>query len=468
MTTTTSPSTTTTVERWSVRTLAGPLLVADHAEGAAAGELVEVVGPDGAVRDAQVLELDGDRMILQVLGGTAGLDIGRTAVRSRARRATLAVGTDLLGRALDGAGRPLDDLPPITGSTDADLNGRPLNPVARDHPDDVIETGLSVIDALNTLVRGQKLPVFSGPGLPGLPLATRIATGATVPAGTGDDFVVVFAAMGLTRREAAEVRAELADTGALHHAVLFLNHADDPAIDRLLTPRAALTAAEHLAYEAGYHVLVVLCDMTAYCEALREVGIARGELPGRRGYPGYLYSDLASLYERAGRVRGRTGSVTQVPVVTMPDDDITHPIPDLTGYITEGQLVLSRELHRRGIAPAIDPLPSLSRLMNAGIGDGRTRADHRPLADQIYACYARGRDLRRLVAVVGAAALGDDDRRYLTFADDLETRFLHQTHRRTISETLDLAWELLDVFPPSELTRIPAAMLADRWPDPDR
>lgn len=457
---TTSP---VTIERRTVRTLAGPLLVADHATGAAAGELVEVVDAGGTARDAQILELDGDRMILQVLGGTAGLDVEHTAIRSRSRTATLPVGTDLLGRTLDGAGRPADGLPPVTGATDADLNGRPLNPVARDHPDDVVETGLSVIDGLNTLVRGQKLPVFSGPGLPGLGLATRIATGASVPSGSGEDFVVVFAAIGLTRREAAEVREELADSGALHHAVLFLNHADDPAIDRLLTPRAALTAAEHLAYDAGYHVLVVLCDMTAYCEALREVAIARGELPGRRGYPGYLYSDLASLYERAGRVRGRVGSVTQVPVVTMPDDDITHPIPDLTGYITEGQLVLSRDLHRRGITPAIDPLPSLSRLMNAGIGEGRTRGDHRPLADQLYACYARGRDLRRLVAVVGEAALGDDDRRYLAFAEDFERRFLHQDHRRTIDETLDLAWDLLAAFPPDELTRIPAALLAQRY-----
>ena len=337
-----------------------------------------------------------------------------------------------------------------------DVNGAPLNPVVRDHPSEFIETGISAIDGLNTLVRGQKLPIFSGFGLPATQLAARIAADARVPGRTGEEFVVVFAAIGITEREASFFRRFFVETGALEYAVLFLNLAEDPAIERLLTPRAALTVAEHLGFEEGMHVLVILTDVTNYCEALREIAAAREEIPGRRGYPGYMYTDLASLFERAGRLRGRPGSVTQLLILSMPDDDITHPIPDLTGYITEGQIVLSRPLDRRGISPPIDVLPSLSRLMNAGIGPGKTRDDHRAVADQLYALFARGTELRRLATIIGEAALSGDDRRYLAFADEFEQVFVGQGDaRRTIDETLDLAWTLLARFPESELRRIP-------------
>jgi V/A-type H+/Na+-transporting ATPase subunit B len=326
--------------------------------------------------------------------------------------------------------------------------------VARAHPSEFIETGISAIDGLHTLVRGQKLPVFSGYGLPGLELAARIAQGARVR-GSDDGFVVVFAAIGVTDREAAFLRSRFAEGAALERSVVFVNHADDPVAERLICPRAALTAAEYLAFERGLHVLVVLVDMTNYCEALREAAAAREEVPGRRGYPGYMYSDLASLYERAGRLRGRPGSVTQIPILSMPDDDVTHPIPDITGYITEGQIVLSRELERRGIAPPIDVLPSLSRLMNAGIGAGSTRDDHRGVADQVSAFLGRGRELRRLTSIVGEQALSDDDRRTLGFVEDFERRFVGQgAERRSVEQTLDLAWELLARFPGTELKRI--------------
>jgi len=383
-------------------------------------------------------------------------------VRARGRTAMLGVGPDLVGRILDGSGRPIDGGPPPAAEAMRDVNGAPMNPVARAHPADVVETGISAIDGLNTLVRGQKLPIFSGFGLPAMELAAQIAAHARVP-GEDAGFVVVFAAMGVTEREAEFFRRAFAQRAALERSVLLLNRAQDPTVERLLTPRAALTIAEHLAFEHDRHVLAILTDVTNYCEALREVGAAREEIPGRRGYPGYMYTDLAALFERAGRLRGRPGSLTPLMVLSMPDDDITHPIPDLTGYITEGQIVLSRELQRRGVDPPIDVLPSLSRLMSAGIGAGGTREDHRAVADQVYAHYARGRELRRLVTIVGEAALAEEDRRLLAFADDVEARFVHQGgERRGIGETLDRAWELLARFPEAELKRIPAELVARR------
>ena len=443
-----------TTEHRTITYVSGPLLIAEHAENVAYDELVEVVTPSGERRRGQVLEIEGDRMVVQVLGGTRGLDIDSTAVLVRARAARMPVGPDLVGRILDGMGRPADGGPELLQEAERDLNGRPVNPVARAHPAEFIETGISAIDGLHTLVRGQRLPVFSGYGLPGLELAAQIAESARVPS-SDEGFVVVFAAIGVTDREAAFLRGRFAEGAALERSVLFVNRADEPAAERISCPRAALTAAEYLAFERGMHVLVVLVDMTNYCDALREAAAARDEVPGRRGYPGYMYSDLASLFERAGRIRGRPGSVTQIPILSMPDDDVTHPIPDVTGYITEGQIVLSRELDRRGIAPPIDVLPSLSRLMNDGIGDGSTREDHRGVADQISAFLGRGRELRNLISIVGEQALSDDDRRILAFVDQFERRFVGQgTQRRSIIETLDLAWELLAAFPADELKRI--------------
>jgi V/A-type H+/Na+-transporting ATPase subunit B len=449
-----------TTEHRTTTYVSGPLLIAEHAEDVAYDELVEVVSPSGERRRGQVLEIEGDRMVVQVLGGTRGLDIDSTAVLVRARAARMPVGPDLVGRILDGMGRPADGGPELLPEAERNLNGRPVNPVARAHPAEFIETGISAIDGLHTLVRGQKLPVFSGYGLPGLELAAQIAESARVPS-SDEGFVVVFAAIGVTNREAAFLRARFAEGAALERSVLFVNRADEPAAERISCPRAALTAAEYLAFERGLHVLVVLVDMTNYCEALREAAAARDEVPGRRGYPGYMYSDLASLFERAGRIRGRPGSVTQIPILSMPDDDITHPIPDVTGYITEGQIVLSRELDRRGITPPIDVLPSLSRLMNAGIGEGSTREDHRGVADQISAFLGRGRELRNLISIVGEHALSDDDRRILAFVDEFERRFVGQdAQRRSITETLDLAWELLAAFPADELKRITPELVA--------
>jgi len=443
------------VEHRTVTGVTGPLVIADHADGVGYDEQVDVITPAGEVRRGRVLEVHDDRMVVQVLGGTRGLDRPTTVVRTLGRAATMPVGPDLLGRVLDGSGRPIDGGPPIVAVEERDVNGEPLNPAARDHPSEVIETGISTIDGLNTLVRGQKLPIFSGFGLPANELAAQIAAQARVLGDDAQDFVVVFAAMGVTQREAAFFRERLASGAALERTIVFLNLADDPTVERLLTPRAALTAAEYLAWEEGRHVLVILTDITNYCEALREVSAAREEIPGRRGYPGYMYTDLASLFERAGRIRGRSGSVTQLMILSMPDDDISHPIPDLTGYITEGQIVLSRELDRRGISPPVDVLPSLSRLMNAGIGAGRTREDHRAVADQLYACFARGGELRRLASIIGEAALSDADRRYLAFAEDFERRYVDQSGAsRTIEQTLDLAWELLARFPATELKRV--------------
>jgi V/A-type H+-transporting ATPase subunit B len=452
--------------------IAGPLIFVERIRGVSYGELVEIVGPDNQVRLGQVLEVDQRRSVVQVFAGTSGLDLARTRVRFTGDVARLDVALGMLGRVLDGAGRPIDGGPPILAEASPDINGLPINPAVRRHPSEFIQTGVSAIDGLNTLTRGQKLPIFSGAGLPANELAAQIASQASVPsrdaAGLAqpaqDAFAVVFAAIGITHREAAFFMDRFQASGAMDNTVLFINRADDPTIERLLTPRAALTAAEFLAFEHDRHVLVILTDMTNYCEALREVAAAREEVPGRRGYPGYMYSDLASLYERAGRIRGKTGSVTQLIVLTMPDDDITHPIPDLTGYITEGQIVLSRELHRKGCYPPIDVLPSLSRLMNAGLGEGKTRADHRAVADQLYALYAEGRDLRRLVAIIGEAALSSDDRPVLSFADRFELEFVGQGQQsRSIDETLSAAWDLLSAMPRSRLKRIPAALLGEHY-----
>ncbi len=442
--------------------IAGPLIFIERIRDVAYGEMVEISGPDGAVRLGQVLEVDRQRGVVQVFAGTGGLDLVRTRVRFTGQVARLGVSLTMLGRVLDSAGQPIDGGPPIIPETWLDANGLPINPSVRTHPSEFIQTGISAIDGLNTLTRGQKLPIFSGAGLPANELAAQIAAQARVVSEAGGDnaFAIVFAATGITHREAAFFMDQLRAGGAMDRTVLFINHADDPTIERLLTPRVALTAAEYLAFEHGRHVLVIITDMTNYCEALREVAAAREEVPGRRGYPGYMYSDLASLYERAGRIRGKVGSITQLVILTMPDDDITHPIPDLTGYITEGQIVLSRDLHRRGVYPPIDVLPSLSRMMNAGIGLGKTRPDHRAVADQLYALYAEGRDLRRLVAIIGEAALSTEDRRVLDFAKRFETEFVGQAStNREIVETLNIAWDLMGSMPAELLKRIPREML---------
>jgi V/A-type H+-transporting ATPase subunit B len=447
--------------------IAGPLVFIDRIQDVAYGEIVEITGPDGEVRLGQVLEVDKRLGVVQVFAGTSGLDLARTRVRFTGDVARLDVSLSMLGRALSGSGQPIDGGPPIIPETSLDINGLPINPSVRTHPSELIQTGISAIDGLNTLTRGQKLPIFSGAGLPANELAAQIVSQATVaghdsglPNAGGDTFAVVFAAIGITHRETSFFLDQFRAGGAMDRTVLFVNRADDPTIERLLTPRAALTAAEYLAFVHDRHVLVLLTDMTNYCEALREVAAAREEVPGRRGYPGYMYSDLASLYERAGRIRGKAGSVTQLVILTMPDDDITHPIPDLTGYITEGQIVLSRDLHRKGLYPPIDVLPSLSRLMNAGIGAGKTRADHRAVADQLYALYAQGRDLRRLVAIIGEAALSADDRRVLNFADRFEAEFIGQGRvNRAVEETLTLAWDLLGPMPAEALKRVPQAFI---------
>ena len=456
------------VEFQTVDYVSGPLLFLENVHGVHYHETVEVVAPDGELRRGQVLEVNRGRAVVEVFAGTRGLDVAATRVRLGGDAARLGVGLGMLGRIFDGSGYPTDGGPPTLPESFWEVSGMPMNPAAREHPAEFIQTGVSAIDGLNTLVRGQKLPIFSGFGLPAGGLAAQIAAHARVGAENEHGFVVVFAGMGITHREASFFRRFIEDSGALGRTVMFLNMADDPTIERLLTPRLALTTAEFLAFEKGQHVLVILTDMTNYCEALREVSTAREEIPGRRGYPGYMYTDLASIYERAGRIRDHDGSITQLVILSMPDDDITHPIPDLTGYITEGQIVLSRELHRKGVDPPIDVLPSLSRLMNAGIGRDKTRDDHREVADQLYAFYAEGRDLRKLVAIIGEAALSKNDQRYLAFADDFEKRFIHQRNaNRSIEETLDLAWDLLSPFAASDLKRIhPETITAHRKTEP--
>ncbi len=431
----------------------GPLLYLPATPGAALGELVDIDAPGGIRLSGQVIDAGLELTVVQVLEDTLGLEPNRARVTLTSELARAVVGRELLGRVLSGMGRPLDGLPPPVGEARPPLWGAPINPTRRRPPSDFIETGISAIDGLNTLVRGQKLPVFSGAGLPGLELAAHIVESARAP--RGEAFAVVFVAIGITERETASFMERFGTAEALERTVLYLNRASDPTIERLLAPRIALTEAEFLAFEAGLQVLVVMADMTHYCEALREIGAAREEIPGRRGYPGYLYTDLATLFERAGVLHGGEGSVTQIPVLTMPDDDITHPIPDLTGYITEGQLVLDRELHRKGVFPPVDVLPSLSRLMNAGIGTGRTVPEHRQWADQLYALYAAGREARLTAAIVGEAGLTDPDRRALSFADRFERELVGQgAIRREIGDTIEIGWRLLEGLPREDLGRI--------------
>jgi len=442
------------------RAAAGPLVYLERTERAALGEWVTLRGPGQQLR-GQVIDVGDEVTVVQVLEETLGLSPAAVDVTLTGELAQVVVGRDLLGRALSGVGEPRDGLPPPIGEALRPLWGAPINPVRRLPPSDFIETGISAIDGMNTLVRGQKLPVFSGPGLPALDLAATIVESARAP--HGEPFAVVFVAVGITERETRTFLDRFAATSALDRAVLFLNQAQDPTIERLLAPRAGLTCAEHLAFVHGMHVLVVMADITHYCEALREVSAAREEVPGRRGYPAYMYTDLASIFERAGVLEGKAGSVTQLPVLTMPDDDITHPIPDLTGYITEGQVVLSRELHRRGVFPPIDVLPSLSRLMNAGIGPGRTVPEHRRWADQLYAIYARGREARLMIAIVGEAGLTPTDRRALAFAESFERELVGQgKERRTLAETLERGWALLDGVPREDLLKLSDAMIEKR------
>jgi V/A-type H+/Na+-transporting ATPase subunit B len=434
--------------------IAGPLVFVQKTEPVGYGELVSIRLPDGIIKNGQVLDTSNDLVVVQVFEGTSGID-KETRVRFLGGSLKLSVSEDMLGRILSGAGKPIDDGADIIPEKKVDIIGAAINPYSRLQPSEFIQTGISTIDATNTLVRGQKLPIFSGSGLPHSEIALQIARQAKV-VGQKEKFVVVFAAMGITNEEAQYFMKDFEETGALERSVVFLNLADDPAVERLVTPRMALTTAEYLAFEKDMHVLVILTDMTNYCESLREIGAAREEVPGRRGYPGYMYTDLAMLYERAGMIKGKKGSITQIPILTMVGDDKTHPIPDLTGYITEGQIVLSRELHRTGIYPPVDVLPSLSRLMNLGIGGDKTRDDHKNVSDQLYANYAEGRDLRGLVAIVGEEALNERDLRLLKFAEAFENLFVRQGRQedRSIAETLDLAWKLFGTIPEGDLTRL--------------
>ncbi|MFH1056102.1 MAG: V-type ATP synthase subunit B [Candidatus Altiarchaeota archaeon] len=456
------------VEYKTVSEVKGPLIVVEKISNVSYGEVVQIVDGSGRVKTGQVLDAYDNKAVVQVFEGTAGLDTKDTAVRFLGETMHLAVSSEMLGRTFNGTGKPLDGGPEVTAEKYVDVNGKPINPAAREYPREFIQTGISTIDCMNTLVRGQKLPIFSGAGLPHNDLAAQIARQAKVR--TGEEFAVVFAAMGITHEEAMFFRRSFEESGASERIISFLNLADDPAVERIITPRVALTAAEHLAYEKEYHVLVILTDMTNYCEALRQVGAAREEVPGRRGYPGYMYTDLASIYERAGRIHDRKGSITQIPIITMPDDDITHPIPDLTGYITEGQFVLSRPLFRKGVYPPVDVLPSLSRLMKNGIGEGRTREDHFGVTNQLYAAYAEGRDLRDLVAVIGEEALTDRDRRYLEFAERFENEFTNQDRNedRTMEETLSIGWDLLSNLPERELKRIEPKFIEKYHPKRNR
>ncbi|MFA7563112.1 MAG: ATP synthase subunit B [Methanoculleus sp.] len=447
-----------------VAQIAGPLVFVEKTEPVGYSELVNIVTADGTVKRGQVLDTSDEIVVVQVFETTAG--IGRdSGIRFTGETIKMPVGKDMLGRILSGGGKPIDGGPEIVPEKRLEITGAAINPYARSSPEDFIQTGISTIDGTNTLVRGQKLPIFSASGLPHNDVALQIARQAKVP-GSTEEFAVVFAAMGITREEANYFMADFEKTGALERSVVFLNLADDPAVERTITPRLALTTAEYLAFELGYHVLVILTDMTNYCEALRQIGAAREEVPGRRGYPGYMYTDLAGIYERAGIIKGVKGSVTQIPILTMPGDDITHPIPDLTGYITEGQIVVNRELHRKGIYPPINVLPSLSRLMNLGIGEGHTREDHKKVSDQLYAAYAEGNDLRGLVAIVGKDALSERDRMFLEFADLFEGRFVRQGlyEDRSIEETLDLGWELLAALPEEQLVRIDRELIQKYHP----
>ncbi len=438
-----------------IEEVAGPLMMVKGVEDVNYDDLGEIELASGEKRRCRVLEIDGTTAMVQLFESSTGINLSNSKVRFLGRSMELGVSGDMLGRVFDGLGRPIDDGPEILPEKRMDINGLPMNPAARNYPQEFIQTGVSAIDGLNTLVRGQKLPIFSASGLPHAQLAAQIARQAKVR-GTNEQFAVVFAAMGITFEESNFFVESFKETGAIDRTVMFVNLANDPAIERISTPRMALTAAEYLAFEKGMHVLVILTDITNYADALREVSAARKEVPGRRGYPGYMYTDLANLYERAGRQRGKDGSITMIPILTMPEDDKTHPIPDLTGYITEGQIILSRDLYRKNVTPPIDVLPSLSRLKDKGIGEGKTREDHANTMNQLFAAYARGKDAKELMVVLGEAALTEMDKIYAKFADAFENEYVSQgyTTNRTIEETLDLGWKLLSILPRTELKRI--------------
>jgi V/A-type H+-transporting ATPase subunit B len=453
-------------EYLTVSNIVGPLLIVEKITEIKYGELVEIEDSGGNLRRGTVLDISTERAVVQVFEGTTGLDVDRSKVRFLGRSQELGVSEEIVGRIFDGSGNPKDKGPQIIAKRRVDINGSPINPQARDYPSEFIQTGISSIDGMNPLVRGQKLPIFSGSGLPHPRIAAQIARQSAV-LGKAEKFAVVFGAMGITFEEANFFIEDFRNTGALERAVLFLNLANEPPIERLATPRLALTCAEYLAFDLDMHVLVILVDYTFYAEALREISAARKEVPGRRGYPGYLYTDLASMYERAGRIKGKVGSITYIPILTMPEDDKTHPIADLTGYITEGQIMLSRELHRKGIYPPIDVLPSLSRLKDKGIGEGKTREDHADVLNQLFACYARGKEARELALILGEAALSELDREFLDFADRYEQEFVRQGEHeaRTITETLNLGWKLLRMLPQAELKRIRPEYLEKYYPE---
>ena len=449
-----------------IREIVGPLMLVDGVEGVTYDELVEIAGEDGSIRKGKVLEVNGDKAMVQLFENAQGIQMSTSKARFLGRSLTVSLSEDMLGRVFDGLGNPKDGGAPIIPEKRMDINGQPINPAARDYPDEFIQTGVSAIDGLNTLVRGQKLPVFSASGLPHAELAAQIARQAKV-LGQDEKFAVVFAALGITYEEAEFFMQDFRKTGAIERSVMFINLANDPAVERLATPKMALTTAEYLAFEKGMHILVIMTDITNYCEALREVSAASKEVPGRRGYPGYLYTDLATMYERAGRIKGCKGSITQIPILTMPEDDKTHPIPDLTGYITEGQIILSRELYKKGYNPPIDVLPSLSRLKAKGIGEGKTRADHSNQMNQLFAAYATGKEAKELSAILGDSALTDVDKLYAKFADEFEKIYIDQgfNENRSIEETLDIGWKLLTILPRSEMKRIKDVYL-EKYFDP--
>ncbi len=450
-----------------IKEISGPLMIATGVEGVTYDELAEIELPTGEVRRCKVLEVEGDKAVVQLFESSAGINLAESKIRFLGHPLELAVSGDMLGRVFNGMGHPIDGGPEILADKHLDINGLPMNPAARDYPNEFIQTGVSTIDGLNTLVRGQKLPIFSGSGLPHAQLAAQIARQAKVLGDESANFAVVFAAIGITFEESEYFVQEFKRTGAIDRTVLFTNLADDPAVERIATPRMALTAAEYLAFEKNMHVLVILTDITNYCEALREVSAAKKEVPGRRGYPGYLYTDLATMYERAGRRIGKPGSITMIPILTMPEDDKTHPIPDLTGYITEGQIILSRDLDRKGIMPPVDVLPSLSRLKNKGIGPGRTREDHADTMNQLFANYSKGKDAKELMTILGEAALSETDKLYAKFADEFEKVYVSQGYEtnRSIEETLNIGWDLLKILPRSELKRIKQENLDKYYPN---
>lgn len=453
-------------EYQTVKEISGPLMLVTEVEGVKYEELVDIRLQNGEQRRGKVLEVGDGFALVQLFEGSAGINLPETSVRFLGKPLELGVSEDMIGRIFDGMGEPIDDGPRLIAEERRDINGLPINPYARDYPSDFIQTGVSVIDGLNTLVRGQKLPIFSGNGLPHNQLAAQIARQATVP-GSREKFAVVFAAMGITFEESQFFMNDFRESGAIDRAVLFINLANDPTIERISTPRMALTAAEYLAFEKNMHVLVIMTDMTNYADALREVSAARKEVPGRRGYPGYLYTDLSQIYERAGRIKGREGSITQIPILTMPENDITHPIPDLTGYITEGQIILSGDIFNKGIQPPINALPSLSRLKDKGIGEGKTRKDHAATMNQIYAAVARGREAKELATILGESALSDTDLAFARFSDEFDERYVNQgfSTNRSIAETLDLGWSLLRMLPRAELKRISDKLLDEYFPE---